>query len=144
MADIHAIRAFDDLVTDYQEHTGFEMPLLLKQYLVILLADRIDRVDLMPGGSFAETYLKLYQAPRPGELKMFGDDCLFFVSLLPEWGHRRGLNVDYFASLGISSYYTWGDLTGDARATQLGNWFYHLQKFLNSVLKNTELVTVRL
>jgi hypothetical protein len=42
--------------------------------------------------------------------------------------------MDYYAALGISSYYTVGDLTHDSRMTQLGNWFYYLQRFLNTAL----------
>jgi hypothetical protein len=59
---------------------------------------------------------------------------LFFVSLLPEYGKKRGLDINYYASLGISSYYSVGDAISDERFIQLGNWFYYLQKFLNSAI----------
>lgn len=126
---------FDDLVRDYQQHTGFEMPWMLREYLVELLASRLKSVDIIPRPSFAERYLELYQCPRPSEMRQFGDQCLFFVSLMPRYGHRRGLSKDYYCTLGISSYYAWGDLTKDNRGIQLGNWFYHLQKFLEGLLQ---------
>lgn len=125
---------FQQLIRERQQETGFEMPLLLEQYLVDLLATRLDRVDVIPQPSFAERYLELYHRPRLGELKDYADQCLFFVSLLPEYGHRRGLDLDYYSSLGISVYYALGDLADDTRFTQLGNWFYHLQRFLNATL----------
>ncbi len=110
------------------------MPELLENYIVDLLTERLHRVDIIPEPSFAERYLILSQKPRLSELKDYADSALFFCSLMPEYGRRRGLSMDYYATLGISTYYTAGDLAPDPRYTQLGNWFYHLQKFLNSAI----------
>lgn len=118
----------------HSQHTGFEMPLLLEDYVVDIMADRVARPDIIPEPSFAERYLQLYQQPRLWELKDYADSALFFCSLMPEYGRRRGLSMDYYATLGISTYYALGDLAPDQRFTQLGNWFYHLQKFLNSAI----------
>ena len=126
---------FEDLVRDHKHKTGFEMPYLLEEYLVELLASRLERVDIIPEPSFAERYMILAQQPRVELLKDFADQCLFFTALLPDYGQRRGLNMDYYATLGISTYYTAGDLAHDTRFTQLGNWFYYLQKFLNTAIK---------
>lgn len=125
---------FRDLIEQHQNHTGFEMPLLLREYLVDLLDSRLERIDIIPEPSFAECYLKLYQRPNPELMRDFGDSALFFCSLMPDYGQRRGLNMDYYATLGISTYYCLGDLTRDPRFTQLGNWFYHLQKFLMTAI----------
>lgn len=110
------------------------MPESLESYLVELLAQRVDNTELIPEPSFAERYLMLYQTRNVAVIREFADTCLFFTSLLPEYGRRRGLSMDYYATLGISSYYTAGDISDDVRFTQLGNWFYHLQKFLNSAI----------
>lgn len=118
-----------------QRETGFCLPLGLEQYLVDLVTDRLDRTDIIPQPSFGERYLELYHTSRPGEIRDYADQCLFFVSLLPDYGRRRGLNLDYYATLGISAYYSYSDLVGDDRFTQLGNWFYHLQRFLNSAIR---------
>jgi len=126
---------FQELVREHEQETGFEMPLLLEQYIVDLLTDRLHRVDIIPEPSFAERYLQLYSAPSVAAMKDYADSALFFCSLMPEYGRRRGLRMDYYATLGISTYYTAGDLAPDVRFTQLGNWFYHLQKFLNSAIK---------
>jgi hypothetical protein len=64
----------------------------------------------------------------------YADSCLFFTSLLPEYGRRRGLSMDYYCTLGISAYYSAADLAREDCYTQLGNWFYTLQKFLNSAV----------
>lgn len=113
---------------------GFSAPHSLLEYLIDLLADRLTKTDIIPEPSFAERYMQLYSCRCLGDIKDFGDGTLFFVSLMPEYGHRRGLDMDYYATLGISAYYTYADLCHDDRYTQLGNWFYHLQKFLNSAI----------
>ena len=121
-------------IDTHRHRVGFDMPLDLENYLVDLLTARLDRVDIIPEPSFAERYLQLYSEHRLGEFKDYADSALFFVSLMPEYGRRRGLDMSYYASLGISTYYTLGDLASDARYTQLGNWFYVLQRFLQSAL----------
>lgn len=121
-----------------QQQTGVELPLLLADYLVDLLTERLRRVDIIPDPSFAERYLQLYQEPRAAPFKDYADSALFFVSLMPEYGRRRGLNMDYYATLGISTYYALGDLIQDSRYTQLGNWFYTLQRFLNHALHHDQ------
>ena len=126
---------FRDHLRQHCESVGWDMPVSLESYLVDLLAARLDRVDLIPDPSFAERYLILHRDHRIAELVDYADSCLFFTSLMPEYGSRRGLSLDYYATLGVSSYYTVGDHFHDDRYIQLGNWFYHLQKFLNSAIR---------
>ena len=124
---------YDHLLTVSQQ-TGFDMPELLMWYLSDLLSDRVQRVDIIPDPSFAERYLQLYHEHSLAAFKDYADSALFFVSLMPEYGQRRGLDMAYYATLGISTYYTLSELAEDPRYTQLGNWFYHLQQFLNTAL----------
>lgn len=126
---------FHEHIVTHSEHTGFQMPPLLREYIVDVLASRVDRTDIIPEPSFGERYLQLYSQPKLWELKDYADSVLFFCSLLPEYGRRRGLDMDYYATLGISTYYALGDLAPDPRFTQLGNWFYHLQRFINSAIR---------
>lgn len=121
-------------VSEHRQRQGVEMPLLLEQYLVDLLTERLRRVDIIPQPTFAERYLQLYQEPRAEPFKDYADSALFFCALMPDYGRRRGLDMDYYATLGISTYYALGDLVRDDRFTQLGNWFYPLQRFLDSAL----------
>lgn len=131
-------------VTEHRQSQGFEMPWLLEQYLVDLLAERLDRVDIIPEPSFAERYLELYTEINLSRFKDYADSALFFTSLMPQYGQRRGLNWDYYATLGISTYYALGDLSEDPRYTQLGNWFYVLRTFLDSLLhaNRVELINI--
>lgn len=125
---------FRDLVFAHSERVGFSAPDSLQVYLADILAERFDRPDFVPAPSFAEAYLRLYERYRPGVYRDFADSTLIFCSLVPQYGLRRGISMDYYATLGISTYYALGDLAHDDRFIQLGNWFYHLQKFLNSLL----------
>lgn len=126
-------------LAQHSARTGFDMPETLSWYLADMLADRIDRVDIIPEPSFGERYLQLYHLHRLDLFKDYADSALFFVSLMPEYGRRRGLDMTYYASLGISTYYTLSDLAQDPRYTELGNWFYALQRFLNTALHNQHL-----
>ncbi len=114
--------------------TGFSPPDLLLDYLVLLLSSRLHRTDLIPEPSFAERWLILQQRPTTPALVDYADTCLFFTSLLPEYGRRRGLSIDYYSTLGISAYYSAADLARENCYTQLASWFYPLQKFLNSAI----------
>ncbi len=141
MKDVY-IRTFYTLIKERCKETGFEMPESVEHYCVFLLAERVEKTNLIPDPSFAEKYLQLYNTKDHSEIKQFADDCLFFTSILPEYGKRRGLNMDYYATLGISSYYTYGDLVNEGLYTQLGNWFFHIQKFLESTIKNRPLISL--
>ncbi len=125
--------------------SGCAVPELLIEYLTDLLTSRLDRVDIIPDPSFAERYLQLYLEPRVSEIVDYADSALFFCSLMPEYGRRRGVSMDYYATLGISSYYAAGDLAADSRYTQLGNWFYPLQQILAHAVRphtSVELISI--
>lgn len=124
---------FDHIYT-HADRMGFSAPEPLLGYLADVLDTRLTQVELQPQPSFAERYLELYLDPEPRAIRDYADTCLVWVSLVPEAGTRRGISMDYYATLGISSYYAVGDLTDDPRMIQLGNWFYYLQKFLYSAL----------
>lgn len=125
---------FRSHIRTHCDKTGFNVPELLEDYLVGLLSTRLRETEIIPEPSFGERYLQLQQLNRAYLFQEYGDQCLFFVSLLPEYGKRRGLDINYYASLGIASYYTVADRINDDRFIQMGNWFYHLQKFLNSAI----------
>jgi len=125
---------FHIMLSSYYSHSGVSVPEALHWYCTDLLAERLARVDIIPDPSFAERYLQLYSELSLGSFKDYADSALFFVSLMPEYGRRRGLDMQYYAALGISTYYALGDLAADPRYTQLGNWFYQLQEILNRAL----------
>jgi hypothetical protein len=121
-------------LASHAQAQGFSAPSLLIVYLTDMLAQRLHRVDIIPDPSFGERYLQLYTEHSLAAFKDYADSALFFCSLMPDYGRRRGLSMDYYATLGISTYYSLADLSEDDRYTQLGNWFYYLQQFLDSAL----------
>lgn len=130
------LRTFRTLIKEREQETGFEMPYTVETYCVHLLANRVENNNLIPSPSFAEKYLIMFQEPRAEEFRQFGDDCLFFTAILPEYGNRRGLSKRYYCDLGVSSYDTCGDLAGEQLYKQLAGCFYELQQFLESTIKN--------
>lgn len=133
-------QVFQQQLKLHKLNTGVELPLALEQYLAQLLADRVQQVDIIPDPSFAERYLQLYQYTTVAAYANYADQCLFFCGLMPDYGLRRGLTLDYYCALGISAYYTAGDLGGDPRYTQLANWFYVLQQILDTLLHPRPLI----
>ena len=90
---------FYDLVQETRSTTGYELPLEVEAYVVMLLADKLDKPNFLPEKSFAEAYLSLKQ-PYRLSAKELGDTCLFVTGVFPEYG----LSVDYYSNIGKSSY----------------------------------------
>ena len=50
--------AFYGLVKDTQESSGYTLPVELESYVVMLLADKVDKPDFLPDTSFAEYVIR--------------------------------------------------------------------------------------
>lgn len=91
--------AFYDIVKEASKTTGYQLPLEIEAYVVMLLADKIDKPNFLPETSFAESLLALKQ-PYRLTAKELGDTCLFVTGVFPEYG----IGVDYYSSIGKNSY----------------------------------------
>ena len=91
--------AFYDLVKDTQSTTGYELPVEVEAYVVMLLADKLDKPNFLPEKTFAEAYLSLKQ-PYRLSAKELGDTCLFVTGVFPDYG----ISIDYYSNIGKSSY----------------------------------------
>ena len=91
--------AFYDLAKDAQSTTGYELPVEVEAYVVMLLADKLDKPNFLPEKSFAEAYLSLKQ-PYRLSAKELGDTCLFVTGVFPDYG----MSIDYYSNIGKSSY----------------------------------------
>lgn len=91
--------AFYDLVKDTQSTTGYELPVEVEAYVVMLLADKLDKPNFLPEKTFAEAYLSLKQ-PYRLSAKELGDTCLFVTGVFPDYG----MSIDYYSNIGKSSY----------------------------------------
>ena len=97
------ITVFYDLVKETQSTTGFELPIEVEAYVVMLLADKLDKPNFLPHDSFAQS---LHRLKRPYRLtaKELGDTCLFVTSVFPSYGARYGLDKHYYSNIGKTSY----------------------------------------
>ena len=95
MRDVYQT-AFYEVVRETQESTGLTLPNDIECYVVMLLADHLDKNDFLPKMSFAESYLTITKSRNAKEL---GDTCLFVSGVFPEYG-----DSNYITHIGRSSY----------------------------------------
>lgn len=128
--------AFYSVVKSAQEEQGYTLPEPIEAYLVMLLADHLDKNDFLPQDSFAEAYLRLTNPARM-DAKKLGDTCLFVTGVFPEYGTNKGLDINYYSNIGISSY----DMIGKSLQYELFNIlskeFVFLRKFISLTVKKT-------
>jgi len=102
MKDVY-VDAFLSVVKETKEQTGYELPETVETYVVMLLANNIEKTSFLPEKTFAETYLNL---KNYRDAKSLGDTCLFVSGVFPEYGSRYGITKQYYVSIGSSSYET--------------------------------------
>ena len=124
--------AFFTVVNETQESTGYELPVHLEHYVVMVLAIHIDKPNWHPEESFAEAYLKMNSRSNAKEL---GDICLFVSGVFPNYGSKKGLPRSYFQDIGKSSY---SQVTGEL-FTDLSLHFDFLSDFINISLSTPTL-----
>lgn len=100
MKDLY-VDAFRTAVEETKSLTGFELPEELEVYIVMLLANYVNKPDFLPHKSFIETYLILKDSRSAKDL---GDTCLIVTGVFPSYGSKYNLDYKYFESIGISSY----------------------------------------
>ena len=96
-------QVFRECILETQHQTGYELPEDLQAYIAILLGSFVDRPHFLPKDSFAQAYMTL-KDPKHLSAKELADVCLFVVGVFPNMGKRSGLESDYYASIGVSSY----------------------------------------
>ena len=127
MKDIY-VEKFSEVIETTQRRTGYPVSWQMKSYLSYLLADHVERTDFW-SESVALRYLAL-EAHHRHSAKDLADNCLVLTGIFPEFGNRRGLNVDYYAEIGAASYGIAADATGSAILAELHVEFYTLTENL--------------
>ena len=131
--------AFYNVVKDTQSRSGLELPEHIEAYVVMLLANFVDKPDFLPKESFAEAYLKL---SRPGNLsaKELGDTCLFVTGVFPTYGRKYGINRNYYMKIGIGSYQMVAEVMHGDLFGSLAQHFEFLSDFIDTTIHSaTEL-----
>ena len=132
--------AFYDIVKEASETTGYQLPLEIEAYVVMLLADKIDKPNFLPENSFAESLLALKQ-PYRLSAKELGDTCLFVTGVFPEYG----ISVDYYSNIGKSSYTLIQQGMNIELFSSLATRFDFIREFINLTVnpKNSPLSLIR-
>jgi len=132
--------AFYDIVKEASETTGYQLPLEIEAYVVMLLADKIDKPNFLPETTFAESLLALKQ-PYRLSAKELGDTCLFVTGVFPEYG----ISVDYYSNIGKSSYTLIQQGMNIELFSSLATRFDFIREFINLTVnpKNSPLSLIR-
>lgn len=131
------VDAFRSIVLETQANTGFELPIDLEAYVVMLLAYYIDKPNYLPEQSFAQAYLKL-RRPADFTAKELGDACLFVTGVFPTYGTKHGLNRRYFQDIGIGSYEMVAEVMNIDLFSQLATHFTFLSEFIEVTVNSSK------
>lgn len=124
------VHAFSDLVKETREHTGVELPEHVECYVVLLLADHVDKIEFLPKKTFAETFLSIQNAQ---DAKTLGDACLFTSGVFP--GYR---NTRYITDLGVSAYYQVRKPHNEELFETMARGFAVIRNFINHAVRRAD------
>ena len=112
----------------------------IESYVVMLLADKIDKPNFLPEQTFAEELLALKQ-PYRLTAKELGDTCLFVTGVFPEYG----ISIEYYSNIGKSSYSIATTNLHTELFDSLSTNFDFIRKFINLSIKpnNLPIYTIR-
>ena len=127
------VNAFRSVVKETQSTTGFELPEHVECYVVMLLAQYLDRPYFLPEEGFARAYLKL-KKPAKYNAKELGDACLIVSGAFQIYGQRIGLTRKYYCDIGISSYDMVASTLNYTLFSTLSQHFIFVSDFINCVV----------
>lgn len=119
------------MVRDARRDFGYELPVEVEHYVVLLLADHVDRPHWQPEPSFAETYMTISTSR---DAKRLGDACLFMTGVFPE----RGPSMEYYVNIGSSSYHRAGRELRRDLFDQLARNFSALGRFIQMTTRGLD------
>ena len=127
------VTAFRGVVQHTQNDTGFTLPIHIESYIVLLLANFVEKPDFLPNTSFAESFLN-NQSP-----KELADTCLFVSGVFPDFGSKNGISRRYYQDIGISSYDIVSNTLNTDLFSDLSKHFVFLSNFIELSTKETEI-----
>ena len=126
--------AFYNVVKETQCKSGYDLPVEIESYIVMLLASFIDKPNFVPEKTFAICYLTLQEQSKY-DAKTLGDTCLFVRGVFPNYGSRYGLNKNYYTQIGKSSYESVSEVLHPELFGKLANHFDFLGDFIQLSVK---------
>ena len=129
------VDAFRGVVQDTQNSTGYNLPEHVEAYIVMLLADHVEKVDFLPRDSFTESFLKINNGRSAKEL---GDTCLFVSSVYPEYGSKHGINRRFYQDIGSTSYDRASQQMNEELFTTLSKHFVFVSNFIDLTVNSSK------
>jgi|TARA_R110000868_G_scaffold104271_2_gene287187 hypothetical protein len=133
MIDDHYVGIFRNLADEAEARTGYEIPKLLAQYTILMLADHMRKTHWYPDPSFTENYLQINNSKSAKEL---ADECLFISGVFPEYAVKRGVNITYYHAIGEMCYSRAATDLNKELFQNLSNYFVEVSKWTRNVVHN--------
>jgi hypothetical protein len=127
--------ALFDVVKETSATRGYDLPEPIEAYVVMLLANFVDKPDFLPEDSFGQTLLRI---KHPTQAKHLADTCLFVTGAFPEYGQKHGINRRYYQDIGSTSYGIVAEVQHPELFNKLATHFYFLSSFIEVVTNSTE------
>jgi len=137
MKDVYT-NLFYDAVQESMEFNGWELPDDISNYIIMLLASRVEESNILPDPNFAMAFLSL-RKPADIRAKELGDTCLFVTGVYPEFGKKKGLNRRYFHDIGSTSYELFSENHHPELFFKMSKHFAHLSDFIGIVVNSPTL-----
>lgn len=127
--------ALFDVVKDTSAKRGYDLPEPIEAYVVMLLANYVDKPDFLPD-AFGTTLLQLKTS---SEAKQLGDTCLFVAGVFPTIGERKGLKRRYYQDIGSTSYGIVAEVQNPELFSTLATHFNFLSEFIEVTVNSSKL-----
>ena len=128
--------ALFDVVKETSATRGYDLPEPIEAYVVMLLANFVDKPDFLPD-AFGTTLLQLKTG---AEAKKLGDTCLFVAGVFPTIGERKGLKRRYYQDIGSTSYEIVAEVQNPELFSTLATHFNFLSNFIGVVTHSSKYV----
>jgi hypothetical protein len=123
------------------ESQGSEIPKPCKEYIVTILADKIDKNPWQPIPSYAEAYMTTTTTPA---LLKLAETCWYTRAVFPELGKHRGINPSYYVQLGQGCYGRVLAKVNNETIVQMIKYFEPLADITLAAIRQQELVCLKL
>jgi len=127
--------ALFNVVKETSVKHGYELPEPIEAYVVMLLANFVDKPDFLPKTTFAQTLLTIKNSTQAKEL---GDTCLFVAGVFPTIGERKGINRRYYQDIGSTSYEMVAEVMHPELFTPLATHFNFLSNFIEVTVNSSK------
>jgi hypothetical protein len=97
----HAINLFRQLLEENWDKSNFRCPMHVKDYIVRILVEKLEKPDWEPKKSFAISYLEV---KNPAQSLILGNTCFFARAVFPNKGGKKGMGGKYYVELGQGCY----------------------------------------